>query len=122
MTEPDDKELERYLKGDSPLSRAYRDTKGVTAPRKLDETILAQAQAEARRPLSWNRALAPLALAASLLLGLNLAWNIQRNAPDLDIDGVSGLASESAPASAPHSPPGNEIGRASCRERVSPYV
>ena len=125
MTEPDDKELERYLKGDSPLSRAYRDTKGVRAPRELDEAILARAQSEARRPLSWNRALAPFALAASLLLGLNLAWNVQRNAPDLDIDGVSGLASESAPvdapsasagdnksfsmtpAAAPHSPPGN---------------
>ena len=107
MTEPDDRELERYLKGDSPLSRAYRDTKGVTVPRALDEAILARAQSAARRPLSWNRALAPLALAASLLLGLNLAWNVQRNAPDLDVDGVSRLASESTPAAAPSASAGD---------------
>src|SRR5690349_1898218 len=82
MTEPDDRELEQYLKGDSKLSRRYREASGETAPPELDEVILARARAEARRkPPSLNRYLAPVALAASVLLGVNLAWNLRQAEP-----------------------------------------
>jgi hypothetical protein len=80
MTErkpPDDRELEQYLQGDSPLSRRYHDASGEASPPELDEAILAQARAELKRkPPSLNRYLAPVALAASLVLGVNLAWNL----------------------------------------------
>lgn len=81
MTEPDDRELQDYLKGGSRLSRAYRQAGNETPPPELDEAILARARAEARRKPDWGRALAPYALAASVLLGLNLAWNIHQEAP-----------------------------------------
>ncbi len=82
MTEPNDRELEQYLKGGSPLSRRYREASGETAPPELDEAILAQARAEAgRKPPSLNRVLAPVALAASVVLGVNLAWNLKQAEP-----------------------------------------
>ena len=82
MNEPDDRELEQYLKGDSPLSRRYRDASAESAPPELDEAILARARAELRRkPGSLNRYLAPLALAASVMLGVNLAWNVYQVQP-----------------------------------------
>lgn len=85
MTErkpPDDRELEQYLKGDSPLSRRYRDASREASPPELDEAILARARAEAKRkPPSLNRYLAPVALAASLVLGVNLAWNLHQAEP-----------------------------------------
>jgi len=82
MTEPDDRELEQYLKGNSPLSRRYREASGETAPPELDEAILAQARRAARpRPPGINRWLTPLALAASVLLGVNLGWNVYKAAP-----------------------------------------
>ena len=79
---PDDRELEQYLKGDSPLSRRYRDASAESAPPELDEAILAQARAELRRkPVGINRWLAPVALAASVVLGVNLAWNVYQVQP-----------------------------------------
>jgi head-tail adaptor len=75
-TKPDDRELEEYLKGGSTLSRRYREASGETAPAELDELILAQARAEARRKPVINRYLAPVAVAASLVLAVNLAWNL----------------------------------------------
>ena len=82
MTEPDDRELEQYLKGGSKLSQRYREAGGETAPPELDEVILARARAEARRkPPSLNRYLAPVALAASVVLGVNLAWNLRQVEP-----------------------------------------
>jgi hypothetical protein len=85
MTEhmpPDDRELEQYLKGGSKLSRRYRDASSESAPPELDEAILAQARAELRRkPAGINRWLAPVALAASLVLGVNLAWNVYQAQP-----------------------------------------
>ena len=85
MTErklPDDRELEQYLKGDSPLSRRYRDASAEGTPPDLDEAILAQARAELKRqPPSLNRILAPVALAASVVLGVNLAWNLYQVEP-----------------------------------------
>lgn len=82
MTEPDDRELEQYLQGDSPLSRRYREASRESAPPELDETILAQARREVRlRPLGINRWLTPVALAASVLLGINLGWNVYKATP-----------------------------------------
>src|SRR5690348_16515498 len=82
MNEPNDRELEQYLKGESPLSKRYRDASGETTPPDLDEAILARARAEARRkPPSLNRLLAPFAVAASVLVGVNLAWNVWQVAP-----------------------------------------
>ncbi len=85
MTErmpPDDRELEQYLKGNSPLSRRYRDASSETAPPELDEAILARARAELRRkPAGLNRWLASVALAASVVLGVNLAWNVYQVQP-----------------------------------------
>jgi hypothetical protein len=82
MTQPDDRELEQYLKGDSPLSRRYRDASSEGAPAELDEAILAQSRAELKRkPPSLNRFFAPVALAASVVLGVNLAWNLWQVEP-----------------------------------------
>jgi len=73
---PNDRELEQYLKGDSRLSRRYREASGERTPPELDEAILAQARAELRRKPNLSRWLAPAALAASLVLAVNLAWNL----------------------------------------------
>lgn len=82
MTErPDDRELEQYLQGDSKLSRRYRDASKEQSPPDLDEAILARARAEVGRKPSLNRYLAPVALAASLVLGVNLAWNLYQVEP-----------------------------------------
>lgn len=79
---PDDRELEQYLQGGSELSRRYREASGETPPPELDEAILAQARSELRRrPLGVNRWLAPVALAASVVLGINLGWNVYKAAP-----------------------------------------
>lgn len=97
MTEPDDKELQDYLHGDSKLSRAYREASHEQPPAHLDRRILAQARA-AVRP-GWTRALAPVALAASVVLGVNLGWNLYRQEP-LSPEAVVPLPSASAPPSA----------------------
>lgn len=85
MTQPDDRELEQYLEGGSKLSRRYRDAGGETSPPDLDEAILARAHAELRRKPDvsgrLNRLLTPVALAASVVLGVNLAWNVYQAAP-----------------------------------------
>lgn len=73
----DDRELEQYLEGGSRLSARYREASAEATPPELDEIILARARAEARRkPPSLNRVFAPVALAASLVLAVNLAWNL----------------------------------------------
>ncbi len=81
MTDPDDRELEQYLKGGSKLSARYREASGEAAPPELDEVILAQARAAARRKgAGVNRYLAPVALAASLVLAVNLLGDWLRDA------------------------------------------
>ena len=79
---PDDRELEQYLKGDSALSRRYREASRESAPPELDEAVLARAHSELRRrPSGINRWLTPVALAASVLLGVNLGWNVHKAEP-----------------------------------------
>lgn len=82
MTEPDDRELERYLKGDSPMSRRYREASAETTPPALDEDVLARARAApGRKPGRGSRWLSGLALAASVLLAVNLGWNLRQVEP-----------------------------------------
>lgn len=81
MTQPDDRELEQYLKGGGKLSARYREASGENTPPELDEVVLAQARAELRRKPNFNRYLAPAALAASLVLAVNLAWNVRQAEP-----------------------------------------
>lgn len=79
---PDDRELQQYLEGDSALSRRYRAASEETAPADLDEAILARARSELRRrPAGISRWLTSVALAASVLLGVNLGWNVYKAAP-----------------------------------------
>ncbi len=80
MTEPNDQELEQYLKGGSALSRRYRDASREKTSTELDEQVLALARAEVRRKPRANRWLPSLALAASAILGVNLAWNLRDQA------------------------------------------
>lgn len=89
MSEPEDRDLRDYLDGNSPLSKAYRQASQDRAPAHLDEAILAQAKGALRRKPSWNRTLAPFALAASVLLGVNLAWNVYEVAPPPQADGAA---------------------------------
>src|SRR5437660_7189844 len=91
----DDRELERYLKGGSKLSQRYREASRQAPPKELDDAILAHARAEARRKRGAMRWLTPVALAASMVLGVNLAWNVYRNAP------LPEAAKTAAPAAAP---------------------
>lgn len=76
MTEPtdkpllDDQQLEEYLKGDSSVSRQYRQLPGADVPPSLDRLVLRQAEDAVKRPSrpAWMRWTAPLAVAASAVL------------------------------------------------------
>lgn len=106
MTEPDDRELEQYLKGDSPLSRRYREASREAAPPELDEAILARARSELRRrPHGISRWLTPVALAASVMLGINLGWNVYKAAPPPGEVSQSKGVTESPAADATEPPP-----------------
>ncbi|MDX1514641.1 MAG: hypothetical protein R3174_12965 [Gammaproteobacteria bacterium] len=74
MSDPSkkDAELGEYLKGDSGLSRAYRDGSGELPPAHVDARILAEARAAGapRRPAPGpfsNRWMAPVSLAVMVL-------------------------------------------------------
>lgn len=81
MTESrDDKVLDEYLGRDSPVSRAYRDMEPADVsetdiPATLDAAVIAEARAAVaqqrskQRPV-WTRWTAPLAIAASAVLGI----------------------------------------------------
>ena len=83
-TPPDDRELEDFLAGRGPLSRAQREGTQEPAPPELDAKVLAAAREDlrrarpARRLLRWD---SPLALAASMLLVVSLGWLMQRQVP-----------------------------------------
>ena len=113
MTEkkPDDRELEQYLAGGSKLSARYREASAESAPPELDEAILARARAEARRKPDLNRYLAPVALAASLVLAVNLGWNLFEAEKDARLvltaeqAPAADAAKPDAPVAAPAAPP-----------------
>ena len=109
MTNPDDRELDQYLKGDSALSRRYREASAEASPPDLDEAILARARAELRRKPSVSRVLAPMAVAASLALGVNVAWNVYQAKPAPEFApeppaATPSLETPDAPAAAPVEP------------------
>lgn len=106
MTEPDDRELQDYLKGDSRLSRADRKASAETTP-PLDQAALASSRAELKRKPDWSRALAPYALAASLLLGVNLAWNVYQAQPSTESKSSVRAAAPAAAKSALAAPEGS---------------
>jgi outer membrane biosynthesis protein TonB len=75
---PDDRELEEFLAGRSPLSRAWREGEPPETPPELDAKVLDLARAglrrRPRRLLRWD---GPLALVASTFVVLGLAWLTQ---------------------------------------------
>ncbi len=78
MSERDDIELQKYLSGDSDVSRQYRDLpQGEPSP-ELDATILAAARDEAQRPVrpTW---MVPVSVAATVVLGVGLSMQLQRS-------------------------------------------
>ncbi len=81
----DDQLLDEYLRGDSALARAYRETGREEPPAHLDAAILAQARAAtAPRRGSKPRWLMPLSLAATVVLsiGVVLLMSKQGVAPE----------------------------------------
>lgn len=81
MSEPrDDRELEEYLRGDSPLSRRYREASGEEPAPAVDEAILAASRRAVqsrpvRIPRSWFR---PLSIAAIVVLSATVVITMQR--------------------------------------------
>lgn len=78
---PDDRELEQFLARRSELSQRYRtDAEGEGAPPGLDAPVLHLARAELQHlpPQRWQRWGRPLALAASVVLVVSLAWVAQQ--------------------------------------------
>lgn len=74
---PDEQQLDDYLKGDSSVSRQYRQLHGAEVPAELDRLVLRQAEdAVKNRPTqgrpAWMRWTAPLAVAASAVLVLSI--------------------------------------------------
>lgn len=80
----DDRLLDEYLRGDSALARAYRETGREEPPAHLDAAILAQARAAAPRHGGKPRWLMPLSLAATVVLsiGVVLLMSKQGVAPE----------------------------------------
>lgn len=78
MTEPSDKvdeqQLDEYLKGDSSVSRQYRQLPGAEVPPSIDRLVLRQAEDAVKRPSrpAWMRWTAPLAVAASAVLVVSI--------------------------------------------------
>lgn len=73
MTNPSDKELDDYLRRESPVSERYRTLDADDVPPALDVAVMAQARAAVAKPQrqrrpAWVRWGSPLALAASAVM------------------------------------------------------
>jgi hypothetical protein len=73
----DDKALEEYLKGGSPVSRRYREIEAAGVPPELDLRVLSEARSavagkRVAKSRAWLRWGAPLALAASAVLVVSI--------------------------------------------------
>ena len=73
----DEQQLDEYLKGDSGVSRHYRQLPGTEVPAELDRLVLRQAEDAVKRRHAqgrpaWVRWTAPLAVAASAVLVLSI--------------------------------------------------
>jgi negative regulator of sigma E activity len=76
--EPNDSELDEYLRGESALSRRYQRESAPVPPHVLDRLVLESArqpQLKSKAPLK-SQNLAPLAFAASVLLSVALVLAI----------------------------------------------
>lgn len=107
-----ERELQRYLGGDSPLSTKYRAQSREITPPQLDSAVLAHAQQQLQSAFATNRGqfvrrrnrrwAIPLATAATMLVGVNLVWQLRDQAvPEI----ASGAAYESTQRSAPMAAP-----------------
>jgi hypothetical protein len=82
MTQPqDDKALDEYLQRDSAVSQHYRNLDADAVPPALDSAVLAQASealrgSNTKRKSAWTRWSAPLALAATVVLGVAIVLEI----------------------------------------------
>ncbi|HVF18322.1 MAG TPA: hypothetical protein VNA21_15480 [Steroidobacteraceae bacterium] len=82
MTQPqDDKTLEEYLHRDSAVSQHYRKLDVDVVPPALDSAVLAQASealraSHTKKKPAWTRWSAPLALAATVVLGVAIVLEI----------------------------------------------
>lgn len=74
----DDRLLDDYLRGDSPLSRAYRETGREEPPAHLDAAILAQAKAAVATHRRKPRWFMPLSLAATVVLSIGVVLLMSR--------------------------------------------
>ncbi|MDP9140612.1 MAG: hypothetical protein M3O62_07475 [Pseudomonadota bacterium] len=85
-----EREIQRYLGGDSPLSEKYRAQSRETTPPHLDSAVLAHAQEQLQSAFATHRSHAlrrrhrrwavPLATAATMLVGVNLVWQLREQA------------------------------------------
>lgn len=86
--------LDGYLRGDAPLTRAYREIAREEPPARLDAAILAQAKAAvAPHRGGTPRWLVPLSLAATLALAVGVVLFMAR-------EGAGPLPPETTPAPA----------------------
>lgn len=112
--EPDDRELEDFLSGKSPISRAYREAGAEDrAPLELDASILAaarEANREAAAPRATRRPrwIRPLAFAATFVLSVSVLFNVYRD-PGLRWQAMPGGGTAESPAP-----------RATAADRVAP--
>ncbi len=74
----DDQLLDDYLRGDSPLSRVYRETGREEPPAHLDAAILAQAKAAVGTHRRKPRWFMPLSLAATVVLSVGVVLLMSR--------------------------------------------
>jgi len=80
VSEPNDRLLDEYLRGESPVSQRYRDLDADEVPPRRDAAVLAQARAavesrRGRKP-AWRKWGAPLALAASAVMAVAIVLEI----------------------------------------------
>ncbi|MEO1576103.1 MAG: hypothetical protein AAFU65_14255, partial [Pseudomonadota bacterium] len=80
MTAEHDRDLQRFLDGKDPISEALRQRPEVEPPPALDAAILAEARAEAERPVR-PRWLVPMSVAATVVLGAGLTLRLQNDVP-----------------------------------------
>ena len=94
----EDKDFEKYLDGDSRVSRSYAHLKELQPPETLDRAILDQARREASkangnwRTSRWNRWLSSLSIAAVVTLTLALVLRMELM-PDAQLRPVESSAS-----------------------------
>lgn len=79
MSKMRDHDFDDYLEGRSQLSALYRETPQDGPPARVDARVLAAAGGGARSRPRWR---VPVALAATLVLGIGLVTLMQRETPE----------------------------------------